>query len=170
MLMGALSMIKSNYRFLFYGLVGLAFGVIDWFYLNALAHFSWGSLRNSFLVVPIILLLNYGIWLVPVVPIGIYESNRDSSTILSPAACSLTWVCSMVGYYGYYALLFVQGKLPMLENMRLRGINDIAFWQENWNLFKRVIIDQFFEWTLIAIVCGSIIGAVLFKIARRKRV
>jgi hypothetical protein len=45
---------RLKWRFLLYILTGLAFGVIDWFYLNWLAHISWGSLEQSILVVPII--------------------------------------------------------------------------------------------------------------------
>jgi hypothetical protein len=46
-------------------LIGLIFGIIDWFYLDWLAHISWGNLGQTILVVPIILAMNYGIWLVP---------------------------------------------------------------------------------------------------------
>lgn len=161
-------MIKATHRFLIYGLIGLAFGVIDWFYLNALAHFSWGSFGNSILVVPVILLLNYGIWLVPVIPMGIYETKHFGTIKSAILSCCVAWVSAMVGYYGYYAWLFVQGKLPMLEQVRLQGINDFAFWQENGALFQRVIINQFLEWTLIAIICGSTIGALIYRIVHRK--
>jgi len=41
-------------RYLLYALVGLIFGIIDWFYLNWLAYISWGSLGESILVLPII--------------------------------------------------------------------------------------------------------------------
>ena len=58
-------------RWLLYSLIGLAFGLIDWYYLDLLAHFPWGSLGQSPLVIPIIIAMNYGIWLVPVVPIAL---------------------------------------------------------------------------------------------------
>ena len=51
-------------RWLFYGFVGFLFGIADWYYLNWIAQFSWGELGNSLLVIPLIIALNYGIWLV----------------------------------------------------------------------------------------------------------
>ena len=160
-------MIKSAHRFLIYGLIGLAFGVIDWFYLSALAHFSWGSFGNSILVVPVILLFNYGIWLVPVIPIGIYETKHFGTIKSTMLSCIAAWVSAMVGYYGLYAVLLSLGKLPNLDHLNILGAKDTLFWQEYWRMFNRVILSQFFEWTLIAIVCGSILGALLYRCFRK---
>ena len=74
---------RLNRHFLVYILIGLAFGMIDWFYLNWIAHISWGSLGQSILVMPIILLMNYGIWLLPITPVVIYEV-RYADKIISP--------------------------------------------------------------------------------------
>lgn len=42
-------MTVTRHRFLLYALIGLIFGIIDWFYLSWLAHVSWGSLGESIL-------------------------------------------------------------------------------------------------------------------------
>lgn len=70
-------------RFLLYVLVGLIFGIINWFYLNWLAHISWGSLGESTLVVPVIIGMNFDIWLLPIIPVVIYKA-RHAQRILSP--------------------------------------------------------------------------------------
>jgi len=56
-------------RFTAYALIGLFFGILDWFYLDWLAHFQWGALSESLLVIPFILLMNYGIWVKPGAPV-----------------------------------------------------------------------------------------------------
>ena len=90
---------KPKLRFLFYAIIGLIFGVIDWFYLDWLAHSSWGSLGKSILVIPIIILMNYGIWLVPIVPVVIYEARHAERIITPMLAGMLTWSCAIFSYY-----------------------------------------------------------------------
>ena len=90
---------KPKLRFLFYAIIGLIFGVIDWFYLDWLAHISWGSLGKSILVIPIIILMNYGIWLVPIVPVVIYEARHAERIITPMLAGMLTWSCAIFSYY-----------------------------------------------------------------------
>lgn len=52
---------QGKKRWLIYASVGFLFGIADWYYLNLLAHFPWGKLQNNPIVIPIIILLNYGI-------------------------------------------------------------------------------------------------------------
>ncbi|MFZ2096313.1 MAG: hypothetical protein WAV05_06710, partial [Anaerolineales bacterium] len=94
---------KYEHRFPFYAVIGLIFGIIDWFYLNWLAHISWGSLGESILVLPIIIGMNYGIWLVPIIPVVIYESRHTLRIWNSILAGMLTWSCAIFSYYFYYA-------------------------------------------------------------------
>jgi hypothetical protein len=68
-------------RWLMYTPVGLAFGVMDWYYLERLAHFPWGGLGDNLIVVPIIIVLNFGIWLAPVIPITLNEIRIPRSTV-----------------------------------------------------------------------------------------
>ena len=56
-------------------------------------------------------LLNFGIWLVPIVPIVIIES-RKALNVKGPAyAGMLTWSAAILSYYAYYASLLSLGKL-----------------------------------------------------------
>lgn len=142
--------------------------MIDWFYLNWIAHISWGSLGQSILVVPIILLMNYGIWLLPIIPVVIYEV-RYADKIISPMlACSLTWCSAIFSYYSYYAVLLSIGKLINLEHLNIFGEKYDTFWPEYWQMFNRVILDQFLEWIIIAIIGGAAIGALTFWLFHKK--
>jgi hypothetical protein len=158
---------KPGLRFLGYAIIGLAFGVIDWFYLDWLAHISWGSLGNSILVVPIVVAMNYGFWLVPILPVEIFESRFSEKSISPALAGILTWSCAMVSYYVYYAVMLSKGLLFHLENLNIFGDKYATFWPEYWQMFNRIILSQFFEWIIIAIIGGAITGALTFWFYRK---
>lgn len=153
---------RLKWRFLLYILIGLVFGVIDWFYLNWLADISWGSLEQSILVVPIILLMNFGIWLVPLLPVAFFEVRHSDKMIFPVFAGALTWSCAIFSYYTYYAILLSLGKLIHLEHLNIFGEKYETFWPEYWQMFNRIILNQFFEWIIIAIIGGAVIGALAF--------
>jgi hypothetical protein len=153
---------ETKHRFLLYFLIGLIFGIIDWFYLNWLAHISWGSLGESILVVPIIVGMNYGIWLVPIIPVVIYEARHAEEILYPMLAGMLTWSCAIFSYYVYYASLLSLGKLIHLEYLNIFGDKTATFWYEYWQMFKGIILGQFLEWIIIAVIGGAIIGALSF--------
>ena len=143
-------------------MIGLIFGIIDWFYLEWLAHISWGSLGESILVVPIIIGMNYGIWLVPIIPVVIYEARRAEKMLQPMLAGMLTWSCAIFSYYLYYAILLSLGKLIHLEHLNIFGDKNATFWYYYWQMFKGIILGQFFEWIIIAVIGGASIGALVF--------
>jgi hypothetical protein len=160
---------KTGLRFLLYAITGLVFGVMDWFYLDWLAHISWGSLENSILGVPIIIAMNYGFWLVPIIPVEIIESKLARKNIYPVFAGILTWSCAMVSYYTYYAILLSLGKLTNLEHLNILGDKSATFWPEYWHMFDRIILNQFLEWIIIAIIGGAITGALTFWVFHKIR-
>ena len=161
-------MTNTRHRFFIYSIMGLIFGILDWFYLDWLAHVSWGSLGQSSLMIAVIIILNYGIWLVPIVPVVFYESRAASRIIFPVLAGMLTWSCAIFSYYFYYASLLSLGKLPHLEHLNIFGDKYPAFWYEYWQMFKGIIIGQFFEWVIIAVLGGATLGAFSFWISRKK--
>ncbi len=161
-------MSRTNGRFFLYVLIGLFFGIIDWFYLNWLAHISWGRLGDSFFIIPIIILMNYGIWLIPIIPVVIYEAKIVQKIIFPALAGMLTWMSAIFSYYVYYGILLSLGKLVHLEHLNIFGDKYDAFWYEYWQMFKGIILGQFFEWIIIAIIGGGVIGALAFAIFHKK--
>jgi hypothetical protein len=157
-------------RWFFYVLVGIIFGVFDWYYLDVLAHFQWGDLGNSLFVIPVILMLNYGIWLLPILPVTIFESRVTLSARRSALAGAVCWTSSIISYYIYYTLLLAFWGLPHMEHMLILGEKQSGFWQQWALVFQKIILNQVFEWLPIAIVGGSLIGLLARWIGIKKRV
>jgi hypothetical protein len=119
-------------------------------------------------VVPIIIIMNYGIWLVPIIPVVIYEANVSGKYTYPMLTGTLTWSCAIFSYYAYYAILLSLGKLINLEHLNIFGVKDETFWYYYWQMFKGIILGQFFEWIIIAVFGGGIIGALAFLFFRKK--
>lgn len=144
-------------------LIGLVFGVLDWFYLDWLAQGDkWGSLGDSLIIVPILILMNFGIWLLPIIPVVIYETKQSNKILNTIWAGELTWCCAIFAYYAYYGVLLATGKLEHLEHLNLFGERSETFWFEYWQMFNQIILNQFLEWIIIAIIGGAAIGALAF--------
>lgn len=157
----------DKHRWLIYSWFGLVFGVLDWYYLELLAHFPWGSLGNNPIVVPIIIGLNYGIWLVPVLPVTYYESRHSRSGSKSALSGALCWSCSILSYYTYYTLLLAFWGLPNMDHLLVLGEKPAGFWQQ-WSVaFQRIILGQFLEWLPIALLGGAIIGYLVYTLTSR---
>jgi len=168
-LVGALVM-KHNRRWYLYGLIGLIFGMIDWFYLDWLAFGLGQNLpENPIIVIPIIVGLNYGIWLVPIIPVTIYESQRADSIKGPIKAGILTWVCALLSYYAFYAVLFSLGKLPNLEWFNIFGARFDGFWWQYWQWIRRIILLQLLEWLPIGLIGGGTIGSLAWWTTRKRK-
>lgn len=153
-----------NKRWLIYCLIGLVFGVVDWYYLDLLAHFSWGKLGKSPLVIPIIIALNYGIWLVPVLPIAIYQVHRSKSARLSAVAGITVWSSAIFSYYTYYTALLAFWGLPHMDYLLVFGRRSPTFWRDWARVFQKIILSQFLEWIIIAVIGGGIVGLVASRV------
>jgi uncharacterized membrane protein len=46
-----------------------------------------------------------------------------------------------------------------LEYLDIFGDKNATFWPEYWRMFNRIILGQFLEWIIIALIGGAIIGA-----------
>ncbi len=159
---------ESKYRFILYALVGLVFGVIDWFYLNWLAHLSWGSPGESTLVVASMIGMNYGVWLALIIPVVIYEARHAQRIYYPMLAGILTWSCAVFSYYFYYAALLSLGKLVHFERFNIFGEKDETFWYYYWHMFNGIILSQFIEWIIIAVIGSAIMGALSFRYFHRR--
>lgn len=156
-------------RWYVYILIGLVFGVVDWFFLDWLSSGLGPNLGdNPFIIIPIIIGLNYGIWLVPIIPVVIYETHQADHIKGPILAGILTWCCALFSYYTYYAILLSTGKLPNLAHLNLFGPLYAGFWRDYWAMFKRVILFQFLEWIPIAFIGGSIIAAIFWWLLKKR--
>ena len=102
--------------------------------------------------------MNYGIWLIPVIPVAIYEMKRSHSIRKAALAAILIWSTAIFSYYTYYAILLMFFGLPNLEFMLFSNHQTVSYWADWWPPFKRVILDQFVEWIGIAVIGGGDCG------------
>jgi hypothetical protein len=137
-------------RWFIYVFIGVVFGIFNFYYESYLSNtLGFGGLRT---------VLTYGIWLVLIMPIAIYEVRTSKSKIRSALACSLTWTFSIISYYLYMAVynaFFMGASHRHISNL---GI-DPHFW-ENWKNFfwHSIFIRGIVEWSGYAIIGGFIIG------------
>lgn len=161
-------------RWYVYILIGLAFGVLDWFFLQWLADGLGPGLvevfgENPFIIIPFIVGLNYGIWLVPIIPVVIFETRQANSIKTPILAAALTWTCALFSYYAYYAVLLSYGRLTNLEHLNVFGDRFDGFWGEYWRMFNRIILFQFLEWLPVALIGGTIIAAVFWWVLHKQK-
>jgi len=138
---------------------------MDWYFLDLLASLNRVQFLNGnppeYVQVAVILLLvamNYGIWLIPVIPAAIFEMKRSNMVHKAALAAVLIWSAAILSYYIYYACLFFFVGLPNLEFMLFSNRQLVSYWIDLWPPFKRMIVDQFAEWIGIAAIGGGIVG------------
>lgn len=145
-------------RWFIYITIGIVFGVFDFYYHSFLSNFLglqqitslWG--RIAWLV------LSIGIWLVPIVPIALYEARISKSRMLSALASSLTWCASIISYYLTNAVQLAFLGIPTRPELHISNRVDPFFWS-NWKIvFLYDIIGGIIEWLVIAVVGGLING------------
>lgn len=98
----------------------------------------------------------------------IYEAHKASKVKETILAGILTWWTALFGYYTYYGIFLSLGKLPHLEYLNIFEERYDEFWEDYWNVFSKIILWQFFEWTIIAVLGGSVIGGIIWWIVQRR--
>jgi len=138
-----------------YILIGIVFGIFDFYYQGFIQKSSISSLTGE----NIRLMLIFGIWLVPVIPIVLYETKVSQSRVMSALACSLTWCISIISYYLFNAVQLAFLGLPTRPELYISNHTDPFFW-ENWKgvLLHDVFLGGIVEWSAVAVVGGFIIG------------
>ena len=164
-------------RWMIYIIVGLVFGLADWYFLEFLASFSRNPALNDaiyqspwilqLMIVAVIVLLNYGVWLIPVIPVSIYEMRYSQSIWRAALTAMLVWSTALISYYAYYSFLLMFVGLPNLGFMLYSNHLSTSYWLEWWPPFRRVIVDQLMEWIGIPLIAGSLVGFLSAYIYKR---
>jgi hypothetical protein len=145
-----------KYRWFRYALAGLGFGVFDWYYLEFLIRFDWP--RTLFTTV-IAVSLNWGIWLVPALPLAIAEVQRSQRIRLSACAVALFWLCAITAYYLYYGfLLAFDGSAPLSLRAALTHPSPTA-WADWWSILRSQTLYAILDWSWMALGGGALVGA-----------
>jgi hypothetical protein len=136
-------------RWIIYLLIGALFGVLDFFYIEWLVKLFRGTALT---------MLNLGIWLVPVIPIALYEARCSRSSLRAAAASLATWCAAIVAYYLTNAVQLAFLGVPGRPELHISNRAAPYFWQ-NWaSVFRWDILGGMAEWIIVAIVGGAIVG------------
>ncbi len=169
-------------RWIIYIIIGLVFGIIDWYFIDLLAELNQTQQLNSYMLgrsegirqlyVLGLIGLNWGVWLVPAIPIAIFEMKRSGRIWKAALAAVLVWIMALISYYALYAFLLMFVGLPNFDFMLFKNRLSATYWVNWWPPFKRVIVNQFLEWLLVGLAGGTIVGvlsAYLYSISAKKR-
>ncbi len=149
-------------RLVIYLTIGTVFGALDFFYLGFLYELAGPQvLFASFPAGRLLLwlLLNVGVWLVPVVPIAVYEARLSRSGLRSAIASLSTWCAAIIAYYLANAVRLAFIGLPARPEMHISNHNTPYFWR-NWaSVLRGDILGGITEWVMVAVVGGAIVGS-----------
>ena len=137
-------------RWLIYILIGILFGVFDFYYQEFTQSISTSTIM-WFIVA-------WSVWLVPVIPIVLYEAKISKSVVKSVFANILVWSVSVISYYMYIPikLVFI-GQSTMLE-FYISNYRSEFYWSNLKELIWGLISEDAPEWLVVAVLGGLIVG------------
>lgn len=147
-------------RWVIYLIVGIVFGVVDFFYQGFLSNFRQQQAFTPSLEGEIAwLVLIIGIWLLPIFPIVLYEARISRSRLRSALASLSTWCASIVFYYLTNAAQLAFLGVPGRPELHISNRSAPFFW-ENWAsvFWQDIILGGITEWIMVAVVGGFIVG------------
>ncbi len=130
--------------------IGIVFGALDFYYLGFLSQFPWTIWH--------FVVLNLGVWLIPIIPVALYEARRSRSSLHSALAGIVTWCAAIVAYYLTNAVHLAFVGVPGRSELHVSSYGSETFWT-NWaGVFRGSILGGISEWLLVAVIGGAIIG------------
>ncbi|MHB0858635.1 MAG: hypothetical protein ACYC5M_13850 [Anaerolineae bacterium] len=153
-------------RWVVYVMIGIAFGIFDFIYLGLLSKVPWRQVFGPSRTGTIgwfvrFVMLNLGIWLVPVVPIALYEARVSGSALRSAVASLVVWSAAIVAYYLTDAAELAFWGVAGREELYIANARSAEFWG-NWaSVFRGDILGGITEWIMVAIVGGATVGFVV---------
>lgn len=137
-----------------YIIIGVLFGIFDFYYQE----FTSGIVTSNIIIWFIVA---WGIWLIPGIPIVIYESKVSESKMMSAFSNVLTWSISIVSYYLYMAfkLIFIGQK--SMQFLHISNYKDKFYLSNLKSLFLGDVLGGISRWIGVAVVGGFIIGLLI---------
>jgi hypothetical protein len=137
-------------RWLIYVLIGILFGIVDFYYQE----FTQEIITSTI----VWLVVAWSVWLIPIIPIVLYEAKISKSVLKSVLANILVWNVSVISYYMYIPikLVFI-GQSTMLE-FYIYNYKSEFYWSNLKALIWHLISQDAPEWLVVAILGGLIVG------------
>lgn len=148
----------QRYRLLVYSFVGILFGIVDWYMPDVTLYIVPPTLLSNPVVVFLSLAWIWSVWLLPAIPIAVYEMWASQQIWAAAGAVILTWLCALTGYYAYYVYLLAFVGLNQMEMLLVSARHDPLFWQAWPSTFRTLIVGQWLEWSPVAIGGGAVAG------------
>lgn len=150
----------SKLRWLVYALVGLVFGVFD-------LYFQQITPQNGSLVVTVGVTL--GIWLIPLVPVALYEVRTSRSEAKAALASMVTWSVAIISYYLYMGILIVFVGMSTRPEVYIGNRQDPYFLGNIQQLFLNEVVGSIIEWLPLAVIGGSLLGFIVGWLTKRSK-
>lgn len=137
-------------RWLIYVLIGILFGIVDFYYQE----FTQEIITSTI----VWLVVAWSVWLIPIIPIVLYEAKISKSVLKSVLANILVWNVSVISYYMYIPikLVFI-GQSTILE-FYIYNYKSEFYWSNLKALIWHLISQDAPEWLVVAILGGLIVG------------
>lgn len=138
-------------RWFIYIIIGIVFGVFDFYFHSFISNVLIQG--ETFWRI-----LAYGVYVVPLIPITIFEARISKSKMRSALAGSSTWLISIIFYYLTMAVQLAFLGVSTRPELHISSQGEPFFWH-NWkSVFWDTIVRNIVEWSGIALVGGFIIG------------
>jgi len=150
-------------RWVLYLAIGALFGIFDFVYLEFLYRVPWDRIFGFSPAGTLgwfvrFVVLNIGLWLVPVLPVALYEGRISRLRLRSAGASLSVWCAAIVAYYLAYAAELAFWGTPGRPELHISNRGSEYFWQ-NWSsVFQGTILRGIAEWIVLAVVGGAIVG------------
>ena len=139
-------------RWFFYVLIGILFGIFDFFFQIWIYQIFPVGERNAVMQIPI-----WGVWLLVAVPVAYHEVKTSRSVWLAAVSSVFVWSVSVVAYYLFMGikLIFI-GEASRAE-MHISNHNAPYYWSNIKSFFAGDFLSGVGEWIVVALVGGSLV-------------
>ncbi|MBN1047051.1 MULTISPECIES: hypothetical protein [unclassified Clostridium] len=138
-------------RWYIYIVIGILFGIFDFYYQEFTQDIHISSFVIWFVVA-------WVVWLIPSIPIVLYETKVSESKKKSVLANILVWSISVCSYYLYMAIKLIFIGQESMKFLHISNYKDQFYLSNLKNLFLGDVLSGITEWIVIAIVGGTVCG------------
>lgn len=138
-------------RWLIYILIGVLFGIFDFYYQE----FTQGIITSNIMC----FVVAWAIWLVPAIPIVLYEAKISKSVVRSVLVNILVWSVSVFSYYMYIPIKFVFIGQSTMSEFYISNYRSQFYWSNLKSLLWGLISEDAPGWLFVAIFGGIIVGS-----------
>lgn len=136
-------------RWLIYAVIGILFGVADFFYQGLMQNLSPLALQLALIL---------GVWLVPAFLVALPEARATRSSWKAGLATMFSWSMAVLAYYLFMAIKLAYIGEPSRPEMHISNSAAPEF-LANWQVVLRYdILGGIKEWAPLALVGGFLVG------------